>query len=95
MSRPSSIGQSSSVRLTTITCSSFGRSPTTSSTLVFIGIGLPRRSDVLQVISTLASETSMRSFTASTEKPPKTTLCVAPMRAHASIAAGVSGIIGM
>ena len=29
------------------------------------------------------------------EKPPKTTLCVAPIRAQASIAAGVSGIIGM
>jgi hypothetical protein len=37
----------------------------------------------------------MRSLTASAEKPPKTTLWVAPMRAQASIAAGVSGIIGM
>ncbi len=37
----------------------------------------------------------MRSRTASTEKPPKTTLWVAPMRAQASIAAGVSGSIGM
>ena len=95
MSRPSSIGVSSSVRFTTTTCSIFGRLERISSTFSFIGIGLPRRSDVLQVTSTLASETSMRSLTASTEKPPKTTLCVAPIRAQASIAAGVSGIIGM
>jgi hypothetical protein len=27
--------------------------------------------------------------------PPKTTLCVAPMRAQASIATAASGIIGM
>ena len=36
----------------------------------------------------------MRSLTASGEKPPKTTLCGAPMRAQASIATASSGIIG-
>ena len=36
----------------------------------------------------------MRSRTASAEKPPKTTLCGAPMRAHASIETTTSGIIG-
>jgi hypothetical protein len=37
----------------------------------------------------------MRPDRASAEKPPKTTVNGAPMRAHASIAAGSSGIIGM
>ena len=36
----------------------------------------------------------MRSATDVAEKPPKTTLCIAPMRAHASIATTTSGIIG-
>ena len=36
----------------------------------------------------------MRSLTASGEKPPKTTLWGAPMRAQASIATATSGIIG-
>jgi hypothetical protein len=36
----------------------------------------------------------MRSATDSGEKPPNTTLCGAPMRAHASIATTTSGIIG-
>ncbi len=34
-------------------------------------------------------------FHASEEKPPKTTLCVTPMRAHASMATIASGTIGM
>jgi hypothetical protein len=37
----------------------------------------------------------MRPRSASTENPPKTTLCVAPIRAQASIATAASGIIGM
>jgi hypothetical protein len=41
-----------------------------------------------------ASENSIRSRTDSAENPPKTTLCGAPMRAHASIATTTSGIIG-
>ena len=36
----------------------------------------------------------MRSLTDSALKPPKTTLCGAPMRAHASMATTTSGIIG-
>ena len=94
-SRPSCIGHSIPQRSTTTTCSSFGSVSSTSSTLAFIGVGLPRRSVPSAVTSTFASETSMRSRTDSTEKPPKTTLWVAPMRAQASIAAGVSGSIGM
>ena len=38
------------------------------------------------VTSAFASENSIRSLTASGEKPPKTTLCGAPIRAQASIA---------
>ena len=45
-------------------------------------------------MSAFASETSMRSLTDSGEKPPKTTLCGAPIRAQASIATTTSGIIG-
>ena len=60
----------------------------------FIGSGLPRRSEKSAVIRTFASQSLMRSFTASAEKPPKTTECGAPMRAQASIAAGASGTIG-
>ncbi len=44
--------------------------------------------------STFASQSLMRSFTASGEKPPNTTEWGAPMRAQASIAAGASGTIG-
>ena len=44
--------------------------------------------------STFASQTCIRSLTDSAEKPPKTTLWIAPIRAQASIAAAASGIIG-
>ena len=71
-----------------------GISASASSSAAFIGSGLPRRSVASAVIRTLALEVTMRSRTASAEKPPKTTLCTAPMRAQASIAAGASGIIG-
>ncbi len=36
----------------------------------------------------------MRPASESGEKPPNTTECIAPMRAHASIAIAASGIIG-
>ncbi|CAM5666094.1 hypothetical protein SCALM49S_10097 [Streptomyces californicus] len=45
-------------------------------------------------MTTLASASLMRAAMASAEKPPKTTECVAPMRAQASIAMAASGIIG-
>ena len=65
-----------------------------SSTASFIGIGSPRRSVASAVTSAFASENCIRSFTDSAEKPPKTTLWIAPIRAQASIAATVSGSIG-
>jgi hypothetical protein len=43
---------------------------------------------------TLHSASLIRSRNDSEEKPPKTTECGAPIRAHANIAAGSSGIIG-
>ena len=46
------------------------------------------------MISALASENSIRSFTLSGEKPPNTTLWGAPIRAQASMATATSGIIG-
>ena len=67
----------------------------TSSTSGLIGAVLPLRRAPSTVTSALASDVSMRSRTDSGEKPPKTTLCGAPMRAHASIATMTSGIIGM
>ena len=81
------------VRRTTTMCS-MSRSPITSSTCCLIAAVLPLRRAPSTVISALASENSMRSLTESAEKPPKTTLCGAPMRAQASMATATSGIIG-
>ncbi len=64
------------------------------STCCLIGAVLPLRRAPSTVISALASENSIRSLTESGEKPPKTTLCGAPIRAQASIATTTSGIIG-
>ena len=75
-------------------CSSDSISPATSSTADFMGVGSPRRSVASAVTSALASENCIRSLTDSAEKPPKTTLWIAPIRAHASIAATASGTIG-
>ena len=69
-------------------------SPIFSSTCCLIGAVLPLRRAPSMVTSALASENSIRSLTASGEKPPKTTLCGAPIRAQASIATTSSGTIG-
>ena len=74
--------------------SSVWRSPITSSTRCLTGAVVPLRAAPSTVISAFASENSIRSRTASAEKPPKTTLCGAPIRAQASIATTTSGIIG-
>src|SRR3954447_12635221 len=94
MSRPSFISQSAFVFCTTKMCSSESRSAIASSTCCLTGAVLPLRRAPSTVTSALAFETSMRSLTDSTLKPPNTTLCGAPMRAHASIATTTSGIIG-
>ena len=79
---------------TTTTVSIEGTSPRNSSTAGLIGAALPLRRASSTVISAFASENCIRSLTASGEKPPKTTLCGAPIRAQASIATATSGIIG-
>ncbi len=64
------------------------------STSALIAAVFPLRRAPSTVMSALASETSMRSLTLWGEKPPKTTLCGAPMRAQASMATTTSGIMG-
>ena len=56
------------------------------STVFFSGILLPPRSPSLAVTTILQPASTMRSRSDSAEKPPNTTECTAPMRAHASIA---------
>ena len=80
--------------LTTKIVSIESTSPIFSSTCCLIGAVFPLRRAPSTVISAFASENSIRSFTASGEKPPKTTLCGAPIRAQASIEITTSGIIG-
>jgi hypothetical protein len=46
-------------------------------------------------MTTRALASWMRPASASLLNPPNTTLCVAPIRAHANMATGSSGIIGM
>ncbi len=79
---------------TTTMCLSDSRSPIASSTAALTGAVLPLRRAPSTVISAFACETSIRSLTASGANPPNTTLCGAPIRAHASIATTTSGIIG-
>ena len=93
-SRPSFISQSVSVDFTTMMCSSESRSSISSSTSDLIAAVLPLRRAPSAQNSALASDTSMRSFTEPTLKPPNTTLWIAPIRAQASIATTTSGIIG-
>ena len=78
----------------TTMCSSDFTSPITLSTAALIGAVFPLRRAPSTVIRALASENSIRSLTESAEKPPKTTLCGAPIRAQASIDTTTSGIIG-
>jgi hypothetical protein len=65
------------------------------STLAFSGTSLPPRLPPSAVITKRLAQSSMRPCSASGEKPPKTTLWTAPIRAQASIATAASGIIGM
>ena len=66
-----------------------------SSTLVFNGTFFPPRIPSSAVITIEQSASRILSFRDSGEKPPKTTECIAPILAQASIANAVSGIIGM
>jgi hypothetical protein len=58
-------------------------------------IARPPRICSSAVITAIAPASMMRSWRLFAEKPPKTTECTAPMRAHACIATTTSMDIGM
>jgi hypothetical protein len=66
-----------------------------SSTIAFSGSALPPRICSSAVMTATAPVSAMRSRKLCAEKPPKTTECVAPIRAQASIATTPSIDIGM
>ena len=72
-----------------------GVSASASSAWCLRSTALPRRQPPSAVMRSLAPQSLMRPASASAQKPPKTTVCGAPIRAQASIAIGSSGIIGM
>ncbi len=82
-------------RSTTTTCSTVGAEARATSAMGLSRWAAPRRNPPSAVTSTLHSASLMRSDSESAEKPPNTTEWGAPMRAHASMATGSSGIIGM
>ncbi len=94
-SRPGVMATAAWVRWTTSTLSTIGHSFSASSTLAFSGIFLPPRSPSSAVITNRESQSMIRPARLSAEKPPNTTECTAPMRAQASMATGVSTIMGM
>ena len=64
------------------------------STVALSGTTLPRRQPPSAVMMSLQPASLTRSRIAVSEKPPKMTECVAPMRAQASSEIASSGIIG-
>jgi hypothetical protein len=66
-----------------------------SSTMDFSGSSLPPRIWKLAVITATAPASMMRSCSDLAEKPPNTTLWVAPMRAQACMATTPSTPMGM
>jgi hypothetical protein len=93
MSLPGVNACSFSHRRSVITLSMLGHSATASSAFAFSGTICPRRQAPSAVMSTLASASLILSRRESALKPPNTTECGAPIRAHASIAIGSSGTI--
>ena len=55
---------------------------------------LPLRNPISAVITNLDLESSIRSLNEVALKPENTTVCMAPILAHASMATGSSGTIG-
>jgi hypothetical protein len=93
--RPSSNSISPPVRFRTMQCFTLGDSARASSAFRFSGTRLPPRSPSSCVIRSSHSMSFIRPESESAEKPPKTTVCGAPSRAHASIATGSSGTMPM
>ena len=54
-------------------------------------VSMPQEADTM----TFGAVSLMQAASAGAAKPPNTTECTAPRRAHASIATAASGIIGM
>ena len=69
--------------------------PIASSTIALIGSARPPRICSSAVMIAVAPASMIRSCSDFAEKPPKTTECVAPIRAHACMAATPSTDIGM
>ena len=68
---------------------------TEASAVSFSGNASPRRYPPSAVMRSFASASSIRSDNESAENQPNTIECGAPILAHANIATGSSGIIGM
>ena len=71
-----------------------GASVSASSAICLSGTIPPRRKPPSAVMSSLAFWSLIRSRNDSALNPPNTTLCTAPMRAHASIEMASSGMSG-
>ncbi len=83
------------VRFSTTVCRTLGHCAMAASTMFFRGTTCPRRHAPSHVTTTEARASLTRSRTASAAKPPKITVCVAPMRAQASRATAISGTMPM
>ncbi len=88
------MGTSLPVRLSTTTLFTPGQSLSASSVVSLSGTMRPPRYPPSAVITTSLLQSWMRFRSDSEEKPPNTTLWIAPMRAQASMAMGSSGTIG-
>ena len=84
----------SSFRLRTTICLIRSRLSTASSTISFRLIVFPLRNPTSAVIIILDLESSILSRSDMALNPEKTTVWIAPMRAHASMAIRISGTIG-
>ena len=71
-----------------------GQDSSALSTLPLSGISRPPRTPSSAVTTMLESQSWMRPAIESGENPPKITECTAPIRAQASTATAISGIIG-
>ncbi|OPY46693.1 MAG: hypothetical protein A4E46_00795 [Methanosaeta sp. PtaU1.Bin016] len=89
------MGTSMPALFTTTTFLTLGVFEVASSTLGLRGSGLPRLKNPSVVTTTLDSASRMRLFKPPAENPENTTEWMAPILAQASMAMGVSGIMGM
>ena len=89
------MGTAARVRWPTTTFRTPGHEASASSALAFNATVCPRRQPSSWVRSTSQRMSFSRSARDSAEKPPKTTVCGAPSRAHASIATGSPGPMPM